>query len=60
MPFIGDVAAFCEVKFGRSGLETTHDCIPLVTQPTVVDPFIPTVSGFAKKTIPGLPYCTLH
>jgi hypothetical protein len=59
-PFGFVLPEFCAVKLGISGLETTHDRIPLVIQPSVVVPLNGTAAGFARKTIPGLPYCTLH
>jgi len=48
------------VKATLSGLEMTHDCIPLVTHPTVdVAPEV-TDEGIVVSAIKGLLICTLH
>jgi hypothetical protein len=43
-----------------SGLETMHDSIPLVIQPTVDVAPRATGFGFAVSAMRGVPICTLH
>ena len=60
VPFTLVLFAFCEVNSGRSGLEMTHVCMPEVTQPSAEVFSDTTDLGFAIRTIPGFPICTLH
>lgn len=60
VPFMLVLLAFCAVKAALSGLDTTHDCIPLVTQPIVAVAPTGTDMGFTASAINGLLICTLH
>ncbi len=48
------------VKSAWTGLEITHDCIPLVTQPRSDMSPEETVAGFATRTIAGVVTCTVQ
>jgi len=59
-PLVLRLFAFAAVKIVSVGLETTHDCIPAVTQP--IEEVCPaeTIVGFAMRTIDGWLTCTEH
>src|SRR3989344_7869908 len=60
VPFTFVLPAFCAVKAGRSGVETTHACMPEVTHPSMALFPVSTVLGFVTRTMEGFATCTLH
>src|SRR3989344_5096898 len=60
VPFTFVLVAFSEVNAGRSGLETTHACMPEVTHPSMALFPVSTVLGFVTRTMEGFATCTLH